>query len=105
MSAVITDPREPVYRKVGRKYVQCGTVNSGGWIGFYAEGLWLMHDTDCGTAVFLISKLEELPSSAASLAAIAQHKYEIVKILSELGSLNDMADRICRWAAEKGGKP
>ena len=99
-----TDDRENVYRKVNGRYVPIGKINSPYvYDGFKAEGLWLHTLKDGGTmqSMTLIAKMEELPSSAASFAAVMRHKSELVEVIrqSRGASMNDTSDIILKWIA------
>ena len=102
-----TDDRENVYRKANGRYVPIGKINSPYvYDSFKAEGLWLHTSNDGGgmQSMTLIAKLDELPSSAASFAAVMQHKSELVDLLRKANylSLNDMADAILKCIAGRG---
>ena len=102
-----TDDRENVYRKANGRYIPIGKINSPYvYDSFKAEGLWLHTLKDGGgmQSMTLIAKLDELPSSAASFAAVMQHKSELVELIrqSRVASMNDTADDILKWIAGKG---
>ena len=102
-----TDDRENVYRKANGRYVPCGKLNSPYvYDGFKCEGLWLHTLNDGGgmQSMTLIARLDELPSSAASFAAVMRHKSELVELIrqSRGASINDTADIILEWLAGRG---
>lgn len=102
-----TDDRETVYRKANGRYVPIGKINSPYiYDSFKAEGLWLHTSNNGGESrcMTLIAKLEELPSSAASFAAVMKHKNELVELIrgTQGASMNDFAEIILSWIAGKG---
>ena len=102
-----TDDRENVYRKVNGRYVPIGKINIPYvYDAFKSEGLWLHTRKDGGStqSMTLIANLDELPSSAASFAAVMQHKNELVDLLRKACylSTNDMADAILKFIAGRG---
>lgn len=84
----IKDTREPVYRKIGKRYVPIGTVNSpylkegGCWDRTRKDGLWL-HTSVEGScrAMTFISTLEDLPLPATQLAGLHLNKDALIKTI------------------------
>ena len=102
-----TDDRENVYRKVNGRYVPIGKIDDPyTYDGFKCEGLWLhtRKDGGCTQSMSLIANLDELPSSAASFAAVMRHKSELVELIrqSRVASMNDTADIILKWISGRG---
>ncbi len=102
-----TDDRETVYRKANGRYIPIGKINSPYvYDSFKCEGLWLHTSNNGGESrrMTLIATLDELPSSAASFAAVMQHKSELVELLRKACylSTNDMADAILKCIAGRG---
>ena len=82
------DPREPIFRKIGKRYVQCGTVTSpylkgqlGIWEITRKDGLWLHTSGDSFSAMTFLSTLEDLPLPATQLAGLHLHKDAFVKTI------------------------
>jgi hypothetical protein len=96
----IVDQREPVFRKVGKRYVECGKINSpyidgGSWEGNRKDGLWLHTSTNHSKCMSFISTLEDLKLPANQIAALHLKKEELLKhLVKKLGSqfsLNEVA--------------
>ena len=107
----MNDPREPVYRKRGKRYIPCGMLNSGlDYDSFNAPGLWLHAESDGGgiRSMTLIAKLDELPSSAVAFGAIAQHRDELTRLLTDMHtrgiSRYETAHEILKWISGKAGE-
>lgn len=85
MKPQIKDPREPVFRKIGKRYVQCGSVNSpylrdadGQWESTRKDGLWLNTSGEGWRGMTFLSTLEDLPLPATQLAGLFKHRDELV---------------------------
>lgn len=101
----MTDPREPVYRKKGKRYVAFASLDEG-WHKFdawHSPGLWLHTRSEGMASQALIATLDELPSSAAAFGAVLQHKQELVDLLRDKQNLsrNDLATAVLEWIAGK----
>ena len=103
----MTDPREPVYRKKGNRYVPFASLEDG-WHKFdpwHSPGLWLHTRNDCAASQALIATLDELPASAVHFASIMQHQAELTRQLADWRnepiSANDLAENILNWIASK----
>ncbi len=101
----ITDPRQPVFIKKGKRYVAFGSLDQG-WDRFdswYAEGLWLHERDEHTQRMRLIARLDELPCSAVSFAALQTNHQELVRLFAdnERLSRHDMATVILEWIAKK----
>lgn len=84
----IRDQREPIFRKKGNRYVQCGFVDSpylkdqvGSWEHTRKDGLWLHTSSDSHRAMTFVSTLEDLPLPATQLAALHLKRDELVKTI------------------------
>ena len=104
----MTDPREPVYRKMGKRYVAFASLDDG-WHKFdpwHSPGLWLHTRSDGMVSQSLIATLDELPSSAVAFGAILQHKQELVDLLRDKQNLShhDLATAVLEWIAGKTTK-
>jgi hypothetical protein len=92
MNHHVKDPREPVFRKVGKRYVQCGRIDTpylrdktGQWESTRKDGLWLHTSGDGWKAMTCISTLEDLPLPVTQLAGLFKHREELVQeILSAM---------------------
>lgn len=107
----MNDPREPVYRKKGKRYVAFASLDDG-WHKFdpwHHEGLWLHTRDDCSTRQCLIATIDELPSSAVGFASVMIHQEELTKKIvewrSEPISANDLATKVLEWIHEKSNEP
>jgi hypothetical protein len=85
---MIRDPREPVYRKVGKRYVECGRIDTpylkdrqGSWEGIRKDGLWLHTSGDGWRGMTFLSSLEDLPCSAVRLAAMHAKQDDLTKLI------------------------
>lgn len=90
MNPQIKDPREPVFRKVGKRYVQCGSIDTpylrdadGQWESTRRDGLWLHTSGNGWKGMTFLSTLENLPLPATQLAGLFKHREELVKKLVE----------------------
>ena len=102
-----TDDRETVYRKTNGRYIPIGKIDDPyTYEGFKCEGLWLHTRKDGGStqSMCLIATLEEMPSSAASFAAVMRHKNELVELIrgTQGASINDIAETLLKWIVGKG---
>jgi hypothetical protein len=71
----IKDTREPIFRKIGKRYVECGKVDSPyadgcNWESNKKDGLWLHTSGEFHKAMSFICSLEELKLPAIQIAAM-----------------------------------
>ena len=110
------DPREPIFRKIGKRYVQCGFVNSpylkgqlGSWEHTRKNGLWLHTSSDSHRAMTFVSTLEELPLPATQLAGLHLKRDELVKTIIKAWenpiSANELAEVVFDFVSKLQPEP
>lgn len=103
----ITDPRQPVYIRKGKRYVPVGNLNDPyKYESFHSTGLWLHIRTKYSHAMTKIANIEDLPCSAVAFAAVMQHHEELRSLLTDNQnkSKNDIATAILEWIATKANQ-
>jgi hypothetical protein len=98
----ITDPRQPVYIKKGKRYVAVGSLDDfGRFDSWHSPGLWLHTRHDHFTRMTKIANLEDLPCPAVKFAAVMNKAPQLMEILNEHRNESrfDLAAVILEWIA------
>ena len=103
----ITDPRQPVFIKLpSGKFKPVGKLNDACLFDpIQAPGLWMHHEFESSRGMTRIAKLEELPSSAVSFAAVMAKTEELTEVIRDQrargASMMGEAEAILKWIARK----
>ena len=100
----ITDPRQPVYIRKGKRYVAFASLDDfGRFDSWHSEGLWLHARNESFTSMTKIADLTDLPSPAVQFAAVMAKHSELMEIINQnkLISRYDLATAILKWISKQ----
>jgi hypothetical protein len=98
----ITDPRQPVFIKKGKRYVAVGSLDDfARFDAWHSPGLWLHTRLDNSTRMTKIADLEDMPCTAVKFASVMSKAEELMNLLHEHRNESrfDLAAVILEWIA------